>query len=151
MVRAADPDMRWQVNEILDTSKAMGLKVLRTWAFSEGPLQYNSLQRYPGACPAPGAAAAPPPGNRAPALEALAARVAKRTGAQALTRCLRRGAPDGKLTLEVTTRKPISSEPVTCALSHLRPGECAYVCGGRRRASTQQAAAPGRGARTRQG
>jgi hypothetical protein len=59
MVRAADPDMRWQVNEILDTSKAMGLKVLRTWAFSEGPLQYNSLQRYPGACPAPGAAAAP--------------------------------------------------------------------------------------------
>jgi len=38
MVRAADPDMRWQVNEILDTSKAMGLKVLRTWAFSEGPI-----------------------------------------------------------------------------------------------------------------
>ena len=56
MVRAADPDMRWQATEILDTAKSMGLKVLRTWAFSEGPLQYNSLQRYPGARPARGAA-----------------------------------------------------------------------------------------------
>ena len=49
MVRAADPDMRWQVTEILDTAKSMGLKVIRTWAFSDGPLQYNALQRYPGA------------------------------------------------------------------------------------------------------
>jgi hypothetical protein len=71
MVRAADPDMRWQVNEILDTSKAMGLKVLRTWAFSEGPLQYNSLQRYPGARPAPSAAAAPAPGSESPAVRVL--------------------------------------------------------------------------------
>ena len=54
MVRSADPDMRWQATEILDTAKSMGLKVLRIWAFSDGPLQYNALQRYPGAAPQAG-------------------------------------------------------------------------------------------------
>ena len=49
MARGADPQTRPQVLEILDDAKALGLKVLRMWAFGEGPLQYNSLQRYPGA------------------------------------------------------------------------------------------------------
>ena len=50
MARGADPQTRPQVLEILDSAKALGLKVLRMWAFGEGPLQYNSLQHYPGAC-----------------------------------------------------------------------------------------------------
>ena len=49
MARGADPQTRPQVLEILDAAKSLGLKVLRMWAFGEGPLQYNSLQRYPGA------------------------------------------------------------------------------------------------------
>ena len=49
MARGADPQTRPQVLEILDDAKSLGLKVLRMWAFGEGPLQYNSLQRYPGA------------------------------------------------------------------------------------------------------
>ena len=49
MIRAADPKTRPQVLEILDSAKDLGLKVLRIWAFSEGPIQYNTLQRYPGA------------------------------------------------------------------------------------------------------
>ncbi len=48
MIRAADPKTRPQVLEILDSAKDLGLKVLRMWAFNEGPLQYNTLQRYPG-------------------------------------------------------------------------------------------------------
>ena len=49
MARSADPETRSQVLEILDSAQSLGLKVLRMWAFGEGPLQYNSLQRYPGA------------------------------------------------------------------------------------------------------
>jgi len=49
MIRAADAKTRPQVLEILDSAKDLGLKVLRIWAFSEGPIQYNTLQRYPGA------------------------------------------------------------------------------------------------------
>lgn len=48
MIRGADPKTRPQVLEILDSAKDLGLKVLRIWAFNEGPLQYNTLQRYPG-------------------------------------------------------------------------------------------------------
>ena len=48
MVRAADPKGRCEVLEILDKAKALGLTVLRTWAFSDGPLQWNALQRQPG-------------------------------------------------------------------------------------------------------
>ncbi len=50
MIRAADPRTRPQVLEILDSAKDLGLKVLRMWAFNEGPLQFNTLQRYPGTC-----------------------------------------------------------------------------------------------------
>ena len=49
MIRAADPQTRPQVLEILDSAQSLGLKVLRMWAFNEGPLQYNTLQKYPGA------------------------------------------------------------------------------------------------------
>ncbi len=48
MIRAADPETRPQVLEILDSAQSLGLKVLRMWAFDEGPMQYNTLQRYPG-------------------------------------------------------------------------------------------------------
>ncbi|KAK9917541.1 hypothetical protein WJX75_005540 [Coccomyxa subellipsoidea] len=48
MIRAADPKTRPQVLEILDSAQSLGLKVLRMWAFNEGPLQFNTLQRYPG-------------------------------------------------------------------------------------------------------
>ena len=48
MIRAADPQTRPQVLEILDSAQSLGLKVLRMWAFDEGPMQYNTLQRYPG-------------------------------------------------------------------------------------------------------
>ena len=48
MIRAADAKTRPQVLEILDSAKDLGLTVLRIWAFSEGPIQYNTLQRYPG-------------------------------------------------------------------------------------------------------
>ena len=54
MARGADPETRSQVLEILDSAQSLGLKVLRMWAFGEGPLQYNSLQRYPGAHTADG-------------------------------------------------------------------------------------------------
>lgn len=53
MIRAADPKTRPQVLEILDSASDLGLKVLRIWAFSEGPIQYNTLQRYPGLTVAP--------------------------------------------------------------------------------------------------
>eukprot|EP00884_Botryococcus_braunii_P022962 jgi/Botrbrau1/934/Bobra.0167s0045.1 len=48
MVRAANPKTRPQVLEILDSAKELGLTVLRIWAFSDGHLEWNSLQRYPG-------------------------------------------------------------------------------------------------------
>lgn len=51
MIRAADPQTRPQVLEILDSAQSLGLKVLRMWAFDEGPMQYNTLQRYPGQPP----------------------------------------------------------------------------------------------------
>lgn len=51
MIRAADPETRPQVLEILDSAQSLGLKVLRMWAFDEGPMQYNTLQRYPGQPP----------------------------------------------------------------------------------------------------
>lgn len=51
MIRAADPETRPQVLEILDSAQSLGLKVLRMWAFNEGPLQYNTLQKYPGEPP----------------------------------------------------------------------------------------------------
>ena len=51
MIRAADPATRPQVLEILDSAQDLGLKVLRMWAFDEGPMQYNTLQRYPGQAP----------------------------------------------------------------------------------------------------
>ena len=47
-VRSADPATRPQVLEILDSAQQLGLTVLRTWAFSDGPAQNNALQRYPG-------------------------------------------------------------------------------------------------------
>lgn len=34
--------------QILDDAKAMGLTVIRTWAFSNGPLEWHGVQRYPG-------------------------------------------------------------------------------------------------------
>ena len=51
MIRAAEPETRPQVLEILDSAQSLGLKVLRMWAFNEGPLQYNTLQKYPGEPP----------------------------------------------------------------------------------------------------
>lgn len=48
MVRAANPKTRPQVLEILDSAKELGLTVLRIWAFSDGHLEWNALQRYPG-------------------------------------------------------------------------------------------------------
>jgi hypothetical protein len=48
MIRSADPKTRPQALEILDAAKDLGLKVLRIWAFNDGPIQYNTLQRYPG-------------------------------------------------------------------------------------------------------
>ena len=48
MAFAADPARRFQVLEILDAAKDLGLKVLRMWAFDDGPAEYNALQRYPG-------------------------------------------------------------------------------------------------------
>jgi hypothetical protein len=48
MIRAADPKTRPQVVELLDSAHDLGLKVLRMWAFNDGPVQYNTLQRYPG-------------------------------------------------------------------------------------------------------
>jgi hypothetical protein len=48
MLRAADPKGRCEVLEVLDKAAALGLTVLRTWAFSDGPGQWRALQRAPG-------------------------------------------------------------------------------------------------------
>jgi hypothetical protein len=48
MLRAADPASRCEVLEVLDKAQALGLTVLRTWAFSDGPGQWRALQRAPG-------------------------------------------------------------------------------------------------------
>lgn len=47
MTRAADPGLRQQVLEVLDDAKAVGLTVVRTWAFNDGP-EWNALQPSPG-------------------------------------------------------------------------------------------------------
>jgi mannan endo-1,4-beta-mannosidase len=48
MVYAADPLLRPAVDEVLDDSVAMGLRVIRTWAFNDGAGQWNALQTSPG-------------------------------------------------------------------------------------------------------
>jgi hypothetical protein len=48
MVRAADLHTRPDVLEVLDKAASLGLTVLRTWAFSDGPESYRALQRAPG-------------------------------------------------------------------------------------------------------
>ncbi len=48
MVFAADPGLRPYVNEIFNDAAAMGLKVIRTWAFNDGADQWNALQTSPG-------------------------------------------------------------------------------------------------------
>ena len=37
MVYAADPNIRWEVIEVLDMAVDLELTVLRTWAFADGP------------------------------------------------------------------------------------------------------------------
>ncbi|GMH38575.1 hypothetical protein BSKO_06459 [Bryopsis sp. KO-2023] len=48
MLRAADELGRCEVEEILDKSVELGINVIRTWGFSEGPLEWRSLQPAPG-------------------------------------------------------------------------------------------------------
>ncbi|CAG9467721.1 unnamed protein product [Pedinophyceae sp. YPF-701] len=48
MLRAARPDTRHEVAEVLDRAQELGLKVVRTWAFSDGPGQWRTLQPAPG-------------------------------------------------------------------------------------------------------
>ena len=46
--RAADPTTRHEVEAVLDAARALGLGVLRTWAFNDGPEEWNAVQRQPG-------------------------------------------------------------------------------------------------------
>jgi hypothetical protein len=48
MLRAADPKGRCEVTEVLDEAASLGLTVLRTWAFADGPSAWRALQRSPG-------------------------------------------------------------------------------------------------------
>ena len=48
MLRAADPKARGDVLHVLDSAAAMGLTVLRTWAFADGAATWRALQRSPG-------------------------------------------------------------------------------------------------------
>ena len=48
MVYAADPDLRRHVDEVLDAAVEMGLNAIRTWAFNDGPEEWNALQPVPG-------------------------------------------------------------------------------------------------------
>ena len=48
MLRAADPLGRGDVLHVLDSAAAMGLTVLRTWAFADGTATWRALQRSPG-------------------------------------------------------------------------------------------------------
>lgn len=48
MTHAADRGLRWQVDEVLEKAAAMGLKVVRTWAFNDGEGEWNALQTRPG-------------------------------------------------------------------------------------------------------
>ena len=47
MTRAAEPNLRQQVLEVLDDAKAAGVRVIRTWAFNDGQ-EWNALQPAPG-------------------------------------------------------------------------------------------------------
>ena len=48
MVFAADPGLRPDVDEVLEDAAALGLTTVRTWAFNDGPSQWNALQLSPG-------------------------------------------------------------------------------------------------------
>ncbi len=48
MVFAADPELRPAVEEVQVEAAALGLTVLRTWAFNDGASQWNALQTSPG-------------------------------------------------------------------------------------------------------
>jgi mannan endo-1,4-beta-mannosidase len=48
MVYAADAGLRGYVDEVLADAAAMGVKVIRTWAFNDGASQWNALQTEPG-------------------------------------------------------------------------------------------------------
>lgn len=48
MVYAADPSLRYAVDEVQEEMAAMGMTVLRTWAFNDGAGQWNALQVCPG-------------------------------------------------------------------------------------------------------
>ena len=45
--RGADPSLQHEVTEVLDSIKAAGLTVVRTWAFNDGD-SWNALQTAPG-------------------------------------------------------------------------------------------------------
>jgi mannan endo-1,4-beta-mannosidase len=48
MVYSAQANLRPNVLEVFDEADAMGLSVLRTWAFNDGAGQWNALQTAPG-------------------------------------------------------------------------------------------------------
>jgi mannan endo-1,4-beta-mannosidase len=48
MVFAAEEELRPFVEEVQEEASAMGLKVMRTWAFNDGEGQWNALQTSPG-------------------------------------------------------------------------------------------------------
>lgn len=48
MVYAAEDNLRGYVDEVLQDAAAMGLTVIRTWAFNDGAAQWNALQTAPG-------------------------------------------------------------------------------------------------------
>jgi len=48
MVFAADSNLRYAIDEILFEANNLELKVMRTWAFNDGPDQWNALQTNPG-------------------------------------------------------------------------------------------------------
>ncbi len=48
MVYAADPSLRPHVDAVLDRAVEMELNTIRTWAFCDGPDEWNALQPAPG-------------------------------------------------------------------------------------------------------
>ncbi|MDD5495807.1 MAG: cellulase family glycosylhydrolase, partial [Candidatus Omnitrophica bacterium] len=48
MVYSAAPEMRKYIDEVFADAKAMGVKVIRAWAFNDGKRQWNVLQTAPG-------------------------------------------------------------------------------------------------------